>query len=119
MVFVVLVGWKFYNRNEDSDVVLAEAKALIAELAIYEANAEYLDRITKQAHDSAFQIAYDMGGRRKAASLDEDAYMLALLDRMLQICRMDRKDDIAVVLQDFRDAIADGLAEEKSTTEAT
>ncbi len=106
MIVIVLVAIKFSNRGDDSAQVLSEAKELIAQLEVYKPNAEYLDKLTERAHRHVFDKAYDMGGRRRGATFDEDKYLTALLDYMMAQCRTDRENDIAVALQKMREELA-------------
>jgi hypothetical protein len=108
VVIVVLVGLKFYNKGSDDKAVLADMKALIAQVASSADETTYLNGILEREHSKAFDAAYDMGGRRRSAKLDEDKYIDAIFKAMISQCENDKKKELAEKLrtahQELREA---------------
>jgi hypothetical protein len=95
VVIVLLVGLKFYHKGEDDKAVLADMKSIVAELGASPADTAYLNKILDREHQRAFDAAYDIGGRRRAAKLDEDKYIQAIFKAMISQCNKDKKKQLA------------------------
>ncbi len=99
VVIVLVVGLKFYNRGSDDKQVLADMKEILADLDLSEEDSAYVNGILEAEHKRAFDAAYSMGGRRRAAKLDEDKYIDAVFQGMIVRCNADRKAELADTLR--------------------
>jgi hypothetical protein len=97
------------NRGSDSKAIKADAKRVVAKLPLYAPNAAYLDKLIDKHQSAAFDSAYDMGGRRRSATLDGDRYFETLFTRMSGSCYADKKKDLG----DSLDALAKLSAKDK------
>ncbi len=103
VLVVVVVGFRFMNRGDDSAAVLAETRVMLSELDTYVAHAKFLDNVVERAHLKAFSAAYSVGGRREPASYNEDIYRMDLIDYILASCQSDRsKADLRDELRELR-----------------
>lgn len=79
-----LVGWKFYNRGDNSAQVLRDVDAALVEgCRVYAHNHEYMKHVLEQVHEGAFEHHYTMGGRRTGARFDEEASLDEVLPAMI------------------------------------
>lgn len=101
IVVFVIVAWQ--RSGKDSDAVLNQMKQLVSQLDTYPQNAEYLDRMVEHEHKMSFHDYYDMGGRRRGASFDDEGYLRHLLDKMIANCNRDRREDVAKELMELRE----------------
>lgn len=95
VAIVVIVGLKFYNRGADDKAVLDDMKQVIAQVSSSPEETTYLNRILEKEHQRAFDAAYDMGGRRRSATLDEDKYLNTVFTAMISQCERDKKKPLA------------------------
>lgn len=105
VVIVIVLGLKFYNRSSDDKEVLADMKTLVTQIAPSPAESTYLTGIVDREHKRVFDAAYDMGGRRRAAKLDEDKYIDGMFKAMIEQCKKDKKKELAVTLYRAQQAI--------------
>ena len=112
LVLVVLIGFGMYMKYSRKGDLSAEMRVValesIATCATYEKNAAYMDQLCDQCHDSAFDSAYRMGGRRSGGSFDEEKYILALFKEMSDRAAAEGRKDVAEELREFRAEIATG-----------
>ena len=101
----VVVGIKFYNRGDDSAKVLKDFKEIMEKTDGYIAHSDVLEPMIQRAHQFVFDEAYDMGGRRRGASFDEDKYVVGMLDYMLNDCRKRHKKEAAEWVLAVRKAV--------------
>lgn len=94
--------FKFKRRGEASDVVRAEVVEFIQNnLKGYEQNRSLIDGWVQTAHDRAFAAAYDMGGRRRGATFDEDAYTAAFFESLENQAKARNKKDLALAIREL------------------
>ncbi len=109
LLAVALIGGalylKFRNRGAAADDTLVQMQALIATIDGYQADQAYLKPLTERAHRAAFDGSYDIGGRRRRASFDEDKYLDAFFKHMIQACNADNHRDLVPALQTLRDSL--------------
>lgn len=105
VVVGVIIGIKFYNRGDDSAQVLKDFKEIMAKSDGYDAHSDVLEPIIQRAHNSVFDSAYEMGGRRRGASFDDSKYVVGMLDYMLRDCRQRHKKEAAEWVLAIRKAI--------------
>jgi len=99
VVIALAVGLKFYNRGADDKQVLADMKEILSDLELSAEDSAYVNGILEAEHKRAFEAAYSMGGRRRAAKLDEDKYIDAVFEGMIARCNADRKAELADTLR--------------------
>lgn len=85
----VVVGLKFYNKNDDSQTVRNEMSQVVQQLPEYQNDSEYIDSIFDTAHEFAFEQSYKMGGRRQASELDSKRYLAYLFAGMSRKAKKD------------------------------
>jgi len=88
-----------YNKNKASDEVKSQTHELIQKMPSYEKEKQYIDRIFEASYESAFEEAYDTGGRRKSATFDEKKYISTVFDNMASMAKNDSKEKLASELQ--------------------
>lgn len=98
VVIMVLIGVKFCNMSSDSSDVEKEARQLVATFPGYSEHKAYYNRLLDRFHASAFNAAYDMGGRRRGSSFDANRYVASLLSKMANQARRDGKEEVGAIL---------------------
>ena len=109
VALAVIFGLKFYNRGNDEKDVLAEMKAVIVEMGLPADDTTYLHGVVERVHPDAFDAAYSMGSRRRAATLDEQKYIQEVFKGMIRACTGDNKHHLIEPLLNTRDLILEGL----------
>lgn len=108
-IFVVILGvvvfFKMRGRGQDSSEILSDMKLLVSTLDGYEANAAFLDQTLERCHRKAFDDSYEVGGRRRASTFDEDQYIQDILTRMVRMCNEEGKREVAAELAELRDGL--------------
>ncbi len=102
-----LIGWRFYNKGESGNDILDQIKLVVAECPSYEKNKDYFDYITEKAHEEAFDRAYTMGGRRRAATFDEGKYLIEVFAVMIDLANADKATAVATELAVLRKEYVD------------
>jgi hypothetical protein len=78
LALVVIGGVLYYrmgNRSDTSEEVKKEIMAFLPKVKDYAKHKTKLNQWADDAHRQAFNEAYDMGGRRRSATFDEDKYV--------------------------------------------
>ncbi len=101
-VVAVILFFKMRNMGDDDAAIRQEMEAVVESLPCYDAHDEYLDKLLERHHGSAFYEAYEMGGRRRAAEFDENAYVEKLFGGMIKNARDVGKRDLVECLQAAR-----------------
>jgi hypothetical protein len=94
-----VIGYKFYNKGKAEADAKQRAVAIVKILPGYEKDARYYDALLEHAHPAAFDDAYTMGGRRRAAMFDAMGYMRSLLSRMAEEAKRDNRTEVSAALQ--------------------
>lgn len=111
VVIVLAVGLKFYNRGSDDKQVLADMKEILSGLDLSEEDSAYVNDIVEREHKRAFDAAYSMGGRRRAAKLDEDKYIDEVFNGLILRCNADRKAELADTLRNAHQVLRSSAEE--------
>lgn len=106
VVVIVAVGFKFWRRGNLGAEELAKMKTIIAKLPIYQSEGELLDEMVERHHGSAFDAAYEVGGRRMADTFDESRYFGNLVTRMMAEADQRKKTEVVTALKQLKDAVA-------------
>ncbi len=69
-----ILWWKFSGKSDASVEYEQMMLQMYSEICETEAERDYLVALVDMYHDDAFDDAYDIGGRRRSASMDEVAY---------------------------------------------
>ena len=108
-IILVIIGvgvfLKMRNQGDNSAQIHSDMREIISSLELYEANADYLDRTLETRHMKAFRDTYEMGGRRRGATFDQDKYIEDLLTMMVKDCNRDNKRDLVAPLVALREAL--------------
>lgn len=108
-IFIVIAAiavWaRMGNRDEADAAIKEQMLTLVQELPCYDGEDGYVAGLFDTQHMFAFNQAYDMGGRRRAASFDEDVYFDVLLNGMIIKARDRNKPDVVECLQPLRDML--------------
>ena len=108
-IFLVLIGvvvfLKMRNQGDNSEQILSDMREIISSLEVYEANADYLDQKLETRHMKAFRDSYEMGGRRRGSTFDQDKYIQDLLTTMVKDCNRDNRRDVAAALVALREEL--------------
>lgn len=95
IIIPIFAGLTIYNRNKASDEVKSQTQELIQKMPSYEKEKQYIDNIFEASYKSAFEAAYDYGGRHRSASFDENKYITTVFDNMISMAKNDAKEDLA------------------------
>ena len=95
VVIALMLGMKFYNKGQAGKDVKAQAVQVVQTLPGYAKEPAYYDSLLEAAHPTAFDAAYEMGGRRQSAKFDAERYLDALLDGMTAKAAADKRTDVA------------------------
>ncbi len=107
----VFVGVKVSRRGGSQSKVLHDMRAIIEGLDTYEENADYLDALLVRHHPLAFDKAYDLGGRRRSATFDDELYLDTIFHNMVKECREDGGFGVCQELGQLRDELVPLQAE--------
>ena len=107
VVVTAIMIFKMKNMGEEDSAIQEEMQAIVESLPCYDAHGEYLDTLFERHHGIAFQEAYEMGGRRRGATFDENAYIEKLFGRMIKNARDRSKRDLVECLQEARGVMLD------------
>jgi hypothetical protein len=94
-----VIGFKFYNKGKAEADVKQVAIKVVHDLPGYEKDPKYYDALLEHAHPAAFDDAYTMGGRRRAAKFDSIGYMRSLLARMAEEAKRDNHPEVSAALK--------------------
>lgn len=112
IAIAVIVGVKVSRMDDDDDRVLVETKQVFQSLLTdYQTHAERVDTLIERYHPTAFLDAYEMGGRRTAASFDEAKYWKRPFQEMLQECRLRNDSKLIAHLEELRGRLLAPVAE--------
>ncbi|HRX85131.1 MAG TPA: hypothetical protein P5572_08940 [Phycisphaerae bacterium] len=92
---VLLFGLKLWHRGDDGKQILKEAKLMVLAMHLPAEEEAYLTTILEREHQKAFDAAYDMGRRRRAATFYEDKYLDAIFAAWIRECQADGKPELA------------------------
>ena len=101
-VVAVIMFFKMRGMGEDDSAIKQDMQTIVESLPCYGADGEYLDQILDRHHGAAFREAYEMGGRRRGSTFDQDAYVEKLFGSMIKSARDAGKSDVVECLQDAR-----------------
>jgi hypothetical protein len=108
LVVIVTMVIVFYVKGQRRTDFEAQAKSLsmtlLSEADNYKANEKYYGVRAEAAHKVAFGSAFDVGGRRQAASFDENRYLSVFFERLIDIVQNEGRQDIAKDLIKLRDS---------------
>lgn len=107
IVIAAIVVWSQWGNRDEADAAIKEQMlTLVQELPCYDGEEGYVAGLFDMQHMFAFNQAYDIGGRRRAASFDEEVYFDVLLNGMIIKARDRNKPDVVECLQPLRDMLA-------------
>ena len=95
LVFVGVIVLKFQNRSDTSNDAQAAIMARVKTLPNYEPYPR-LPGWADQAHSTAFNAAYEMGGRRQSSKFDEDKCIDTFLRNLASIAERERQAERAL-----------------------
>lgn len=111
----IAVGVKYYHKGQDDKDVLKVAHMIVASCDQYRANSAnqaYMDGLCDRFHPDAFDHAYHIGDKRKAAWMNNKQYFDELLDAMARQAKADGSTHIAADLLKTKEALDKGAAED-------
>ena len=95
IVVVIIVGFKFYKKDEASDNIRSQTIEIVQVMPGYDENKLYIDSIFEPCFETAFQASYEMGSRRRSAKFDQDKYITTLFDNLMVRSKQDGKEELA------------------------
>lgn len=95
IVVVIIVGFKFYKKDEASDNIRSQTIEIVQAMPGYDENQSYINSIFEPCFETAFQASYDMGSRRRSAKFDQDKYITTLFDNLMVRSKQDGKEELA------------------------
>lgn len=107
----LVFGMKFWNKGSDGREVHDGMQAIVRQLPCYASNAAYVDSVFEAAHTDAFDQCYTMGGRRRAATFNQQQYVAILFSGMRDRARADGQIEIAKEFDAARTSVAMAVAE--------
>ena len=108
VIFFGILGYNFHRKGQVSDRYLTEAYSLVSLCDQYAKEQNYIIGICDAAHESAFNHAYDMGSRRRSASMNDDQYFTELFAAMRDQAVADHKQAVAESIVKLADEFAKG-----------
>ncbi|MFQ5505231.1 MAG: hypothetical protein ACE5F1_10590 [Planctomycetota bacterium] len=82
VVIAAVVGYKFYNKSTQSSEVKRTSATWFLNAPGYAKSKAVFDSLLDECHEVAFKKSYSMGGRRRAAKFNADAYAKILFSTM-------------------------------------
>ena len=95
IVVVIIVGFKFYKKDEASDNIRSQTIEIVQAMPGYDENQSYINSIFEPCFETAFQASYEMGSRRRSAKFDQDKYITTLFDNLMVRSKQDGKEELA------------------------
>ncbi len=108
---VVTLAFKMSHKSSDDGQVRREMIEVVQTFPDYAENAGYYTDLVDRYHHQAFEAAYSMGGRRRAATIDAKAYLAQISRRMADKASADGRTSVASTLNTFNQAIREAGAE--------
>lgn len=102
IVIAGVIWWKFSAQGKSDKEAHEELRHIVTKVSNFAGNQAYYGQLVDYAHPTAFKSAYSMGGRRRAAKLDAESYLLYAFDLMIQKAKQDKRNEIADALEKFR-----------------
>ena len=102
ILIALVIGWVSYKKSQASKAVREQAVVLVQAFPLYQENKAYYDSAFVELHDLAFDQAYKPGGRRVAASFDEERYHTMLIGLYHRKATEDGKMELADALEGLR-----------------
>ena len=95
IVVAIIVGFKFYNKSKAGDDIRSQTIEIVQAMPGYDENQSYIDSILEPCFETAFEVSYDMGSRRRSAKFDQDKYITTLFDNLRVRSKQDGKEELA------------------------
>jgi hypothetical protein len=109
VLLIVGVTWLRMSRRADASAqVRADVEQMVKSIDNYAKYEKLLKTWTELAHRKAFDAAYDVGGRRRAASFDADKYIRAFFDDLIRSADQAKKADLVKSLKDLQSRMQAG-----------
>ena len=107
IVIAILIAsgfvWMNYaNKGSDRADLKEVAYEVLTTIEDYSQNESDYDFYFEMHHEQAFEDNYQMGGKRRSSSFNEDAYWAQLLTAMIETAQADNEPDIVAGLEDLR-----------------
>lgn len=102
-----LVWMNYSEKGDDKQELREVAFEVFAVLPDYEANQSEYEFYFDMYHDDAFEKHYRMGGKRRAASFDEEAYWTEMFGQMITSATADGEDEVAESLRSLQAEMLD------------
>lgn len=97
------LGIRFCNKSVDNTDVRQEMHQVVAKFENYSKHGQYYDSLVDSCHDQAFENAYTIGGRRRANTLNEKAYLIEIMALMATKARNEGNMEVATSLDFFHE----------------
>ena len=95
IVVAIIVGFKFYNKSKAADDIRSQTIEIVQAMPGYDENKQYIESIFEPCFATAFEAAYDMGGRRRSAKFNQDKYITTLFENLMTRSERDGKEKLA------------------------
>ena len=97
-----LVYMQYSNKGNDEQELRDVAHEVLMTISDYDQNESDYDFYFDMHHEQAFEDNYQMGGKRRSASFDEDGYWTQILSAMIETAQADKEPEIIAGLQDLK-----------------
>jgi hypothetical protein len=84
VILAVVMYTRFNNRTEASDETYEAIMTAVRELPCYQVHPDTMEETCQRAHQMAFDQAYDIGGRYRAARFDDMAYVKGFFSNIIR-----------------------------------
>jgi len=115
VLVVVVIGFGAYarmkNRVDTSNDLQEAVMSWIVDMPSYGDHGDALDIMADYAHQLAFDEAYSSGGRRRAARLDDEAYVEKFFGVMIEDAERRNLSDVVEDLQECREMCLEAVRE--------
>jgi len=98
VVFGAFFGYRIHRAGKTEEHARQTATDLLSGRPVYTANQAYIEQLIDQAHEEAFEDAYDFGGLTSKATYDEEVYLSTLWAKVFERASAEGRDDIAKAL---------------------
>ena len=98
-----LVWFQYSSKGSEKDELRQVAYEVLATIDDYSQFESDYDFYFDMHHEEAFENNYQMGGRRRNATFDEDGYWNELLTAMIQTAQADEEPEIVAGLKDLNE----------------
>jgi hypothetical protein len=101
VIIAAMLGYQFYNKGQKSAEAREAIQTWVVNAPGYATDTLYYESLLALAHEAAFGKSYDMGSRRRSASLDVNDYVFNVFKTMVERAKEDNRPEVAAELHEL------------------